>query len=137
MLTGPQHVSKLTEKARPCIHLYTLSDGDGWIVWDITSQQPMKTKDVIFQEELFPGLGLVGKQTEKDWESWELEVKRQQPSKTPKDSSFKPVVVTISPDSSCPSTPPLSIPLADHFDRRLESSIHNPENVRGTQLDNT
>lgn len=139
MLTGPQRVSKLTEKARPCIHLYTLSDGDGWMVWDINSQRPMKSRDVIFQEEIFTGLGSVGRHTEKDWDTWELEVKLWRSTHivetdAPHNSPFEPVIVTVSPDSSRPSTPPLSIPLADRFDQRLESSIHNPDNVRHEPL---
>lgn len=135
MLTGPQRINKLTEKARPVIHLYTLPNRDSWMVWDIASQLPMKSRDVVFQEEVFTGLGSVGNQTEKDWDWWELEVKRPVPSPVIKatvshSAPFEPVVVTVSPDLSRPATPPLSIPLADRFDRRLESSIHNPENVR-------
>lgn len=69
-LTGPQPQDKLSEKARPCLHLYTLSDGDGWMLWDLSLQRAVKLRDVIFHEDLFPGLGSVGRKTTEDLEVW-------------------------------------------------------------------
>lgn len=48
LLTGPQQKHKLSAKAWPCQHLYTLQDGDGWMLWDLTSQRVMKSRDVLF-----------------------------------------------------------------------------------------
>lgn len=142
MLTGPQRSNKLSEKARPCLHLYSLPDGDGWMLWDITSQRTVKSRDVIFHEDSFPGLGAIGKKTEREWEEWECVVKRQlspldSRSLSPPANSLTPVehtestdhtppvIVTITPDPTPPSTPPLEFTLQDRFDRRLEASIHN------------
>lgn len=77
-----------------------------------------KSRDVVFQEDIFTRLGSVGRQTEKDWHAWELEVKRPLEShttvSTPSHTTpLDPVVVLVSPDSSRPSTPPLNVPLED------------------------
>lgn len=41
------------------------------MVWDLTSQRMMKSRDVIFHEDDFPGLGSVGRKTLSEWEEWE------------------------------------------------------------------
>lgn len=93
----------------------------------------MKSRDVIFQEETFLGLGSVDNKTEEDWETWEIKYKH--PPSSPivqlplsHNPSRAPDVITVSPNSSCPSTPPLSVPLADRFDQSLDASVHNTAN---------
>lgn len=113
ILTGPQRVSKLTEKARPCLHLFALSDDDGLMVWEVMSQRAMKSRNLLFQEDVFPGLGSIGKKTEKDWETWEIEVEQSSPLLVvqPQVSHTPPpplVIIAITPKSSRPLTPPLS-----------------------------
>lgn len=71
MLAGLQQKDKLSEKARPCLHLYTLLDGKRWTVWDLKSQRMIKSRDIIFHEDTVPGLGSVGRKTSSEWDEWE------------------------------------------------------------------
>lgn len=43
MLVGPQKEDKLLPESQPCLHLYSLPDGDGWMVWDLVSQKAVKS----------------------------------------------------------------------------------------------
>lgn len=72
-ITGPSYAGKLANKANPCLHLYSLPDGDGWMVWDLHLSKQVKTHDVIFLEEDFPGLGVTSKRTHQDWFSWYMD----------------------------------------------------------------
>lgn len=74
MLVGPERQDKLSEKSRPCLHLYSLPDGHGWMVWDLVSQKAVKSRDIIFEEHLFPGLGNPGRRTREYWDSWEVKL---------------------------------------------------------------
>lgn len=56
LVTGPTHGGKLTRKGSDCLYLRTPLDGDRWLVWDLTLQQAIKSHDVIFFEDLQPGL---------------------------------------------------------------------------------
>lgn len=69
MITSP-NLSKLDKKGRDCVSLYTLNDGDGWMLWDTSLQRAVKSRDVVFDESEFPWLGLVAQKTESEWMSW-------------------------------------------------------------------
>lgn len=64
---------KLSRKSNPCLHLHTLLDGDGWLVWDLKLNREVKTHDVIFHENDFPGLGQISGKTHSNWFSWSLD----------------------------------------------------------------
>lgn len=122
-LLGPQRSDKLSPKARPCLHLHSLPDGDGWMVWDLVSQSPMKSRDVVFHEDCFPGLGATGKRTLADWESWELKVIRPD---------------TVSPSRQLQPEPSEDLEvLRSSTDQQLEplASIHNPDRQPPSPLD--
>lgn len=64
LITGPTRKGKLSKKLNDFIYLYTLSDGDGWMVWDFSLKRPVKTHDAVFHEDVFPGLGTRSKRLE-------------------------------------------------------------------------
>lgn len=70
LITGPARGGKLSPKSSPCLHLYTLSDGDGWMVWDLSLSRAVKSHDVLFFEDEFPGLGAVNHRTQQEWLEW-------------------------------------------------------------------
>lgn len=72
-ITGPSYGGKLASKSSPCLHLYTLPDGDGWMMWDIQMKKKVKSHNVVFYENEFPGLGLISKKTRKDWFTWSMD----------------------------------------------------------------
>ena len=123
MLTGPQRHDKLSPKSRSCLHLYSLPDGDGWMLWDLVSQKAVKSRDVIFEENLFLGLGSPGRRTREEWDEWEVKLSRD---RTKSDGRTRESILT----SPTPPCSPLDIHLDDHMERGLEMSIHNPSNRR-------
>lgn len=70
MVTGPTRGGKLAPKGSACLFLYTLPDGDGWMIWDLTLAKPVKSHDVIFFEDDFPGLGAIGEKLGQEWVDW-------------------------------------------------------------------
>lgn len=106
MITGPTQGGKHSRKADPCLHLYSLPDGDGWMLWDIRLRREVKSHDVVFLENKFPGLDQPSKKTHQDWLDWSL-------------------------DTTAPTSNPQSCSL---WDRRLSASIHNPVNLHHQEL---
>lgn len=107
LITGPTQGGKVSSKASECIHLYTLSDGDGWIVWDKQLRREVKTHDAVFYEREFTGLGSASKQTQSDWFSWSLDQQTRS------------------------SDPHNQAQIRALWERQLSASIHNPANQRG------
>lgn len=70
LITGPAWGGKLSSKSNLSIHLYTLPEGDGWMVWDINLKLPVKTHNTVFHEDCFPGFGPVSQQTADHWVTW-------------------------------------------------------------------
>lgn len=70
LVTGPAEKSKLGSKTSNCLHLYTLPDGDGYMVWDLILNRAVKTHDVVHHEDCFPGVGEISKKTPDNWMRW-------------------------------------------------------------------
>lgn len=70
LTTGPFRGGKLSSKSNLGVHLYTLPDGDRWMVWDTALQRPFKTHDAVFHEDCFPGVGPVSQQMADHWVTW-------------------------------------------------------------------
>lgn len=51
MITGPTKGGKLSARSSTCLYLYTLPDGDGWMVWDKALSRAVKSHDVLFIED--------------------------------------------------------------------------------------
>lgn len=58
---------ELSPKSTESVLLYTLAEGVGWMVWDLGSSCAVKTHNVIFFEDEFPGLRVGMSQTRQDW----------------------------------------------------------------------
>lgn len=104
LITGPTQGGKLSSKSNPCLHLHTLPDGDGWLVWDLRLNREVKTHNVVFYENDFPGLGQISGKTHSDWFSWSLD------------------------QCNCTQDPTARGRTRALWERRLSSSIHNPMN---------
>lgn len=100
MVTGPTRGGKLASKSVSCIYLYTLPDGDGWMAWDTALGKSVKSHDVLFLEDQFPGLGEPSKKTYAEWSEWN----EQTFSKVNNNDRMR------------------------MWERRLSASIHNPNN---------
>jgi transposase InsO family protein len=103
---------KLDTKARAAILLSYLPNGNGYRLWDLEHRQPLKSRDVVFHDKIFPyGSELLTKpgpiMVELPWPSLG---ERPPP-----------------PRPSTPDLPLLNIPLEPRFDRRLQASIHAPK----------
>lgn len=99
LVAGPSHGGKLERKGNDCLYLRTLPDGDGWLVWDLKLKRTVKSQDVVFFEDLQPGVDSA-KTRSRDWFDW-FEHHTQSP-------------VTSS-----------SGRLRQLWERRLSNSIHN------------
>lgn len=108
LVTGPARSNKLLEKAVECWHLYTLPNGNGWIVWDVSEKHAVKSHYVIFHEDLFRGLGELSKTTVDYWSDWSTKTSTSLPSGDP----YK--VISL-------------------YECRLLTSIHNRDNPVNTQ----
>lgn len=102
---------KLDPKGRAALLLSYLANGNGYRVWDLETRTVVKSRDVIFRDDVFPykrqidRTHLIPLQVEVDWPL---------PSDLP-----TPVV---------PSPPAPRIGVF-RSDRRLQASVHNPDNA--------
>lgn len=111
------------------------------MLWDLSLQRAVKSRDVIFHEDLFPGLGSVGRKTTEDWEDWEQSIGRRDRTATREsqdhgevESRQDPVIIEMTPDASRAGSPTPSLTLEDRMDRRLEASVHNLGNQSNTSI---
>lgn len=103
---------KLDPKARAGMFLSYLQDGNGYRVWDLHRKSVVKTRDVLFDDTVYP---------------------YSSPLKSPSNPILVELPWPISAPTPAiahrpltPDLPPLNIPLAPRFDRRLQASIHGP-----------
>lgn len=54
--------------------MYTLSLGDGWMVWDLKLKKAVKTRDIVFHKDTFLGIGEVSKGTRNGWVDWSTKI---------------------------------------------------------------
>lgn len=69
LVTGPSDGGKLMQNGNDCIHLQTLPDEDGWLVWDLKLNRTVKSYDVVFFEDVQSGFN-ASKDRNKDWFDW-------------------------------------------------------------------
>lgn len=69
LVTGPTHGRKLLQKGNDCLYFRTLPDGDDWLVWDLKLKRTVKSHDVVFIEDVQPGVD-PSKRRDKDWFDW-------------------------------------------------------------------
>lgn len=100
LVTGPAGRGKLSSKTSDALHLYTLPDGDGYMVWDSLINRAVKTHDAVHHEDTFPGLGETSKKTISKWMTW----------------------------STATVTPLPMLSRTSLYGRRLSAPIHNPNN---------
>lgn len=118
LITGPARKHKLEKRAAECRHLYTLPDGDGWMVWDVSLKCAVKSHDVIFHEDQFPGLCEVSKTNMNGWVEWSHSTSTPITCDTP----FRPINL----DERCLSASihnpkrPLRIPLPEPSDEEIK-----------------
>lgn len=110
LATEPQR-DMLDRKGRLCLHLYSLPEGDCGMLWDVGLQRHVKSRDVIFHKQEFPGLGPVGRKTTKGWCQWDVHFNTD----------------TVRTQASTPPSPPPSThstpqPPADVYDPHLSLS---------------
>lgn len=46
--------SKLSPKAREAVLLSFLSHGNGYVLWDLGKRKVIRSRDVIFEDDIFP-----------------------------------------------------------------------------------
>lgn len=159
MITGPTRGGKLSPKSAASLYLYTLPDGDGWMVWDTSLNRAVKSHDVIFIEDQFPGLGNVSEKIKWEWNQWNE--KTLSPSSTPERLSMwdhrlsnattgpadTPQVDAISETvdledasgSSVYDTPPVEVPVpeldsSEGENQSVSDDDQVPEPRRGTRV---
>lgn len=110
---------KLDPKGRSAMLLSYLSDGNGYQLWDLASRTVIKSRDVIFdhdilpyQQSLAPSPPLTAIEVEIPWPSLSLPVQPEAPDITDRTSDGFTVF---------------------RSDRRLVSSIHNPDVTHARQ----
>lgn len=114
MITGPTQGGKLSPKSSESLLMYTLPEGDGWMVWDLGLSRMVKSHDVIFFEDEFPGLKLKMNRTKHDWSTWTV---TNTPSTTHHPSRME--------DQSILTEEIMLTPRLTMRERRLSASIHN------------
>lgn len=114
---------KLDARAQHAILLYPLSDGDGYVLWDLVSQKTLKSRDVIFEDENFPYL-MSSSTSKHEVSPVDITWSTLQPV-----TMTSPVPAPLMSGSCSPSpassSPSLAFNLQPGFDRWLEASIHN------------
>lgn len=114
LITGPARGGKLTSKSDECIHLYSLQDRDGWMVWYVHLKQAVKTHDAVFHKDSFPGVGNVSQRTADHWVSWSVKTSTPVPNHSifsppfsSEQQSSTPLADSSEEDNSSPSQVPL------------------------------
>lgn len=70
LLTGPSKGGKLSQKSVPCLYMYSLENGDGWMVYDIKLKKEIKSHDIVFFGKDFPGLSTIQNNDVTEWFTW-------------------------------------------------------------------
>lgn len=102
---------KLDPKGCAAMLLSYLANGNGYKVWDLETRTVIKSRDVIFCDDVFPYKHQI-----------------EQPLPAPVQAEIEWPITTSTPVSS---TPPLLTPRVGIFcsDCRLQASSHNPDNA--------
>lgn len=104
---------KLDPKGRASILLSYLSNGGGYRLWDLERRVVIKSRDIIFDDSIFP-----------------YSHPMEQPPIEPTQVEIEwPTLSQSSPDQTPPVIAPDSGWTVFRSDRRLQASMHSPENL--------